>query len=143
MCDFAEFSVMEGEAVPMDSEAIESEAVIPRAVSTTGEAGRRCVVGGEKSKERFSSCFEICLFQSSIVALDRSLILLAYAVTPYDVGVQSHIEGSRARTQVGKLGARRNFCLRSWSFIWYKQFTESSVWLAGRFCRNSRRSSGI
>jgi len=42
------------------------------------------------------------------------------------------------RTQVGKLPTSQKFCLRPSAFIWYKQFTESSVWLAGRFCRNSR-----
>jgi hypothetical protein len=42
------------------------------------------------------------------------------------------------RTQVGKLPTSQKFCLRASTFIWYKQFTESSVWLAGRFCRNSR-----
>src|SRR5579863_15438 len=53
-------------------------------------------------------------------------------------------ENSPSReTQVGKLPASPKFCLRLDAFIWYKQFTESSVWLAGRFCRNSRRSSGI
>jgi hypothetical protein len=46
-------------------------------------------------------------------------------------------------TQVGKLPASPKFRLRPDALIWYKQFTESSVWLAGRFCRNSRRSSGI
>ncbi len=45
---------------------------------------------------------------------------------------------SPAGTQVGKLLRSRKFRLRLNTFIWYKQFTESSVWLAGRFCRNSR-----
>ena len=41
--------------------------------------------------------------------------------------------------QVGKLLPSRKFRLRPGTFIWYKQFTESSVWLAGQFCCNSRR----
>ena len=52
----------------------------------------------------------------------------------------------RANVAGSKKAPRSNFVntpLRSGPFIWYKQFTESSVWLAGRICRNSRRRSGI
>jgi hypothetical protein len=54
--------------------------------------------------------------------------------------------GSSARScgnQVGKLLPPRKFCLRFGTFIWYKQFTESSVWLAGHFCLQLSSLSGI
>jgi len=45
--------------------------------------------------------------------------------------------------QIGKLPQFSNWPLHFFPFIWYKQFTESSVWLAGRIVCNSRRASGI
>ena len=51
--------------------------------------------------------------------------------------------GRATEDQVGYLMSFFYFPLRFSAFIWYKQCTESRVWLAGRFCRNSRRWSGI
>ncbi len=48
-----------------------------------------------------------------------------------------------SRDQISKLPHPPNSPLRSAAFLWYKQFTESSVWLAGRIVCNSRRASGI
>jgi hypothetical protein len=55
------------------------------------------------------------------------------------------MEGLRSPNpnQIGKLTHFSNYPLQFFLFIWYKQFTESSVWLAGCIVCNSRRASGI
>jgi hypothetical protein len=45
--------------------------------------------------------------------------------------------------QISKLPHFSKSPLRFFPFIWYKQFTESSVWLARRIVCNSRRAPGI